>query len=120
MTLTRYFTFPPAGASYTNSIQSITNLLQSAGLALKALTASQGSGSSSDDKREAFQETSNTYLKTLQSVDVRLRRQIYGLEEAKIIPAEKTKAKEKEPTAVAPGTDFATIAQGQGQVQDKV
>lgn len=38
---------------------------------------------------------SNTYLKTLQSVDVRLRRQIYGLEEAKIIPAVLSKIQKK-------------------------
>jgi hypothetical protein len=37
----------------------------------------------------------NTYLKTLQSVDVRLRRQIYGLEEANIIPAVLTKIQKK-------------------------
>lgn len=38
---------------------------------------------------------SNNYLKTLQSVDVRLRRQIYGLEEAKIVPVTLTKIQKK-------------------------
>lgn len=38
---------------------------------------------------------SNSYLQTLQSVDVRLKRQIYGLEEADIIPADKASSKIK-------------------------
>jgi hypothetical protein len=81
-----------------NHLQSITQLLQSAGLAIKTLTATQSPPSTPapTDRREAFQEASNSYLTTLQSVDVRLRRQIYGLEEADIIPAEKAKAKGKE------------------------
>jgi len=77
----------------SNESQSITTLLHSAGLALQTLTASK---SSSADKREDFQNTSNEYLKTLQSVDVRLKRQVYGLEEAGIIPAENTKPKNKD------------------------
>lgn len=46
-------------------------------------------------RREAFQNATNDYLTTLQSVDVRLKRQINGLEDAGIIPAEikKTPAK---------------------------
>ncbi|KAE8443770.1 hypothetical protein EG329_001364 [Mollisiaceae sp. DMI_Dod_QoI] len=72
--------------------KSITQLLQSAGLALKTLSASQSdSAQSSSNRREAFEHASNSYLKTLQTVDVGLRRQIYGLEEANIIPAEKAK-----------------------------
>lgn len=42
-----------------------------------------------EKKREAFTEATNAYLQSLQSIDVRLRRQIYGLEEANIIPPEK-------------------------------
>jgi hypothetical protein len=74
--------------------RSITTLLHSAGLALQTLTSS--SSSQDQNKREAFQEKSNAYLRTLQSVDVRLRRQIYGLEEEDIIPAEKGKMKSNE------------------------
>ncbi|RFU35754.1 hypothetical protein B7463_g626, partial [Scytalidium lignicola] len=79
--------------------QSITQLLQSAGLAIKTLSAAQpATNSASSDRREAFKNASNSYLKTLQSVDVRLKRQIYGLEEADIIPVDKSNAKSKSET----------------------
>ncbi|TVY60907.1 hypothetical protein LSUE1_G008147, partial [Lachnellula suecica] len=73
--------------------KSITQLLQSAGLALKTLTDTQSAPS---QRRTAFQDSSETYLKTLQKVDIGLKRQIWGLEEAGIIPADKAKGKEKE------------------------
>ncbi|CZR67303.1 uncharacterized protein PAC_17202 [Phialocephala subalpina] len=72
--------------------KSITNLLKSAGQALESLQASTQPPST---RRAVFEHTSNTFLKTLQSIDVRMRRQIYGLEEANIIPAEKAKKAEK-------------------------
>ncbi|KAF7915952.1 uncharacterized protein EAE98_001459 [Botrytis deweyae] len=77
--------------------KSILQLVQTAGQTLKILTAAQepGESQSPQEKRQAFQDASNSYLKTLQSVDVRLRRQILGLEEADIIPAEKVKSKNK-------------------------
>ncbi|TVY92050.1 hypothetical protein LAWI1_G004185, partial [Lachnellula willkommii] len=71
--------------------KSITTLLHSAGLALKTLTDSSSSPSS---RRTAFQSASESYLKTLQKADTSLKRQIWGLEEADIIPAEKAKGKE--------------------------
>ncbi|TVY42510.1 hypothetical protein LSUB1_G003881 [Lachnellula subtilissima] len=71
--------------------KSITTLLHSAGLALKTLTDSSSSPSS---RRTAFQSASESYLKTLQKADISLKRQIWGLEEADIIPAEKAKGKE--------------------------
>ncbi|KAF8852769.1 hypothetical protein BDZ45DRAFT_716830 [Acephala macrosclerotiorum] len=79
--------------------KSITQLLKSAGQALETLAASNPSQTPSM-RRAVFEHTSNTFLKTLQSVDVRMRRQIYGLEEANIIPAERAKkVKEKEDTS---------------------
>ncbi|ESZ96892.1 hypothetical protein SBOR_2686 [Sclerotinia borealis F-4128] len=77
--------------------KSILQLVQTAGQTLKILTTSQESEEtpSPPEKRHAFENASNSYLKTLQSVDVRLRRQILGLEEADIIPAEKIKSKNK-------------------------
>lgn len=72
-------------------------LVQTAGQTLKILTASQEVEKplSPQEKRIAFEDASNSYLKTLQSVDVRLRRQILGLEEADIIPADKAKSKKE-------------------------
>ncbi|CAD6442675.1 d44b1866-8019-4497-b108-059e40ed5e2f [Sclerotinia trifoliorum] len=84
--------------------KSILQLVQTAGQTLKILTASKepGEAQSSQEKRQAFENASNAYLKTLQSVDVRLRRQILGLEEADIIPAEKVKSKNKGKPAAEP------------------
>lgn len=76
----------------TNDLQSITELLKSAGLALKTLSASQSpSEIPFEERKRAFESASNSYLKTLQTVDVGLRRQIYGLEEADILTPEKPK-----------------------------
>lgn len=94
--------------------KSITALLHSAGLALQTLSSSatQASPLPTQNKREAFQEISNSYLRTLQSVDVRLRRQIYGLEEADIIPGEKSKPKGNGQESTA--GEMAAMMAGQG------
>ena len=65
--------------------QSITQLLKSAGLALQILAANQESAQIVVDRREAFQQATDTYLSTLHNVDIELRRQIWALEEAEII-----------------------------------
>ncbi|EPS28101.1 hypothetical protein PDE_03047 [Penicillium oxalicum 114-2] len=64
----------------------ISQLLQSAGLAIQALTNNQpdsnGSMNGSLDSHKAqFKEAVSKYFALLSSVDVRLRRQIYALEE---------------------------------------
>lgn len=100
--------------------KSITALLHSAGLALQTLSSSatQTSPSPTQNKREAFQEISNTYLRTLQSVDVRLRRQIYGLEEADIIPGEKSKPKGDGQESTAGGMAAMMAGQGAGAKEE--
>lgn len=80
----------------------MAQLLQSAGLAIKALTAQSSLSSdeqssqpqSVQQQKERFTAATSQYFSLLSSVDVRLRRQIYALEEAEIIPAE---AATKEP-----------------------
>lgn len=99
----------------SNESQSILQLVQTAGETLKILTASQASDQnmSPQERRQAFEAASNSYLRTLQSVDVRLRRQILGLEESDIIPADKVKTKIKGRPAggpVAPGQASANKA----------
>ncbi|PQE32680.1 mediator subunit Med11 protein [Rutstroemia sp. NJR-2017a WRK4] len=107
--------------------KSILQLVQTAGQTLKILTASQASDQnmSPQERRQAFEAASNAYLRTLQSVDVRLRRQILGLEEADIIPADKIKTKAKgRPVGgpVAPGqpsgnkADEVTVDGGMGNL----
>ncbi|PMD34283.1 hypothetical protein L207DRAFT_375940, partial [Hyaloscypha variabilis F] len=94
--------------------KSITELLKSAGLALKALSASQYTPDTPiDDRKKDFQSASGAYLSTLQTLDVNLRRQILGLEEADILPADKGK-KDKQVNEfgkTAPAAE-ATIADG--------
>lgn len=43
-----------------------------------------------EDPPQTFTDSTNIYLKALHSVDIRLKRQMYGLNEAHIISAEKT------------------------------
>ena len=68
-------------------------MLHSAGLAIKALTC-QKSSSREDDQatisqeKDSFTTATSEYFSLLSSIDVRLRRQVYALEEANIIQAE--------------------------------
>ncbi|KAK0109931.1 hypothetical protein ONS95_002600 [Cadophora gregata] len=69
--------------------KSISQLLSSAGLALQTLSATHATSETPiSERKEAFEKASESYLTTLQKVDVLLRRNIYGLEEANIIPAQ--------------------------------
>ncbi|KAI1925914.1 hypothetical protein LOZ65_002726 [Ophidiomyces ophidiicola] len=81
--------------------QDVAKLLHAAGLAVQALTnaplptdnPSQTASSSSeknvlDAHKDAFKEASSQYFSLLSSIDVRLRRQVYALEEASIIRPE--------------------------------
>ncbi len=60
-------------------------MLHSAGLAIRTLTLYQTDSTTAEDGRQSFNDATNTYLDGLHSVDVRLKRQIYGLHEAGII-----------------------------------
>ena len=71
--------------------------MQSAGLAVKALTTSVDSPPVTglpaqpvliEQQKDSFQTATSQYFTLLSSVDVNLRRQIYALEEADILPAE--------------------------------
>ena len=69
-------------------------MVQAAGLAIKALTSSpadstQGELSdSAQGPKDAFSTSTATYFRLLDSIGVRLRRQIYALEEADIISSD--------------------------------
>ena len=84
-------------------------MVESAGLAIKALTARSASFSdkepsqptSIEQQKEDFTSATSQYFSLLSSVDVRLRRQIYALEEAEIIPAE-APTKEPQSTLLIP------------------
>ncbi|KMU78131.1 hypothetical protein CISG_06972 [Coccidioides immitis RMSCC 3703] len=79
-----------------------TKLLRAAGFAVQALTNiplsnggtkdshSPSSKSALEAHQEAFKAASSQYFALLSSIDVRLRRQVYALEEASIIRPETT------------------------------
>jgi hypothetical protein len=60
-------------------------MLQSAGLAIRTLTIHHTDLTAEEDRHTSFSDATNTYLEGLHSVDIRLKRQIYGLQEAGII-----------------------------------
>ncbi|KAF3484110.1 uncharacterized protein GIQ15_03434 [Arthroderma uncinatum] len=80
----------------------VAQILQSAGLAIQALTNSPSQASGISETREspvggalearkkAFKTACSQYFALVSSVDVKLRRQVYALEEASIIRAEST------------------------------
>jgi hypothetical protein len=90
MTSTRFVSLVLPGAITMLTIyQSITQLLKSAGLAIKALTAIQDDATSSvattESEMPTFKEATDSYLESVHSVDIRLKRHIFGLAEAGIV-----------------------------------
>ena len=78
-------------------MQDVVKLLQSAGLAVRALTQPQVEADAEGneatgfaDRKASFTAAASQYFNTLSSIDIHLRRQINALEEARIIPAETT------------------------------
>lgn len=70
------------------SVQSTANLLKSAGLAIQILANTPSSTNPNptlESQKEAFTKHSSDYFATLSSIEVRLRRQVYALEEAGLI-----------------------------------
>lgn len=95
------------------ALQSITKLLESAGLAVKTLTSiNSPSETTSAGRREAFTAATDTYLKDLHSVDVRLKRQIKGLDDAGVIKAEPETEEEGDKGKQAPETKSSAIDVG--------
>ncbi|OBT99813.1 hypothetical protein VE01_02035 [Pseudogymnoascus verrucosus] len=93
--------------------QSITKLLESAGLAVKTLTSiNSPSETTSASRREAFTAATDTYLKDLHSVDVRLKRQIKGLDDAGVIKAEPETEEEGDKGKQAPETKNGAVDVG--------
>jgi hypothetical protein len=105
-----YFTSTEVeGANLCDCSKDVAKLLQSAGLAVKALTKtrqSENAGAALPDSLEshkaAFTSAASLYFTLLSSIDVRLRRQIYALEEAQIIAVDPP-AKESSAAPVAHG-----------------
>ena len=81
-------------------------MLQSAGLAIKTLTMCQTNSTTAEDSPQSFTDATNTYLEGLHSVDVRLKRQIYGLHEAGII----SMAKESPSRSDGQNPDISRVA----------
>ncbi|KAL3454741.1 mediator complex protein-domain-containing protein [Aspergillus insuetus] len=68
----------------------VAKLIHSAGLAIQALTNARSddlstADTSLDSHKARFKEATSQYFALLSSIDVRLRRQVYALEEASIL-----------------------------------
>lgn len=94
-------------------IQDVARLLRAAGLAVQSLTNTphQTDNTSKDTAiekgaleahQQAFKAASSQYFSLLSSIDVRLRRQVYALEEASIIRSESAAKSTEAGTGVAP------------------
>ncbi|KAF9884430.1 hypothetical protein FE257_001761 [Aspergillus nanangensis] len=72
----------------------VARLIHSAGLAIQALTNARSGDCTADTSLEShkarFKEATSQYFALLSSIDVRLRRQVYALEEASILGPEPT------------------------------
>lgn len=74
----------------------MTKLIRSAGLAIQALTntkpdsAPADSDGSLESHKTQFQDATAQYFALLSSIDVRLRRQVFALEEASLVAPEST------------------------------
>ncbi|OOF97368.1 hypothetical protein ASPCADRAFT_143782 [Aspergillus carbonarius ITEM 5010] len=70
----------------------VAKLIHSAGLAIQALTNARSGESPVDSSLEShqarFKEATSQYFALLSSIDVRLRRQVYALEEVSILAPE--------------------------------
>ncbi|QKX53275.1 uncharacterized protein TRUGW13939_00353 [Talaromyces rugulosus] len=70
----------------------IATLVNSAGLAIKVLANDKSENNSVEERKAAFKSATSQYFALLSSIDVRLRRQVYALEEAGILDAEAVSA----------------------------
>lgn len=77
--------------------QDVAKLIHSAGLAIQALTNtspkspfSAGTDGSLESHKTQFKDATQQYFALLSSIDVRLRRQVYALEEASVLAPEST------------------------------
>ncbi|PLB45174.1 hypothetical protein P170DRAFT_429864 [Aspergillus steynii IBT 23096] len=75
----------------------VARLIHSAGLAIQALTNARTGDSPTDNSLQShqarFKEATSQYFALLSSIDVRLRRQVYALEEASILAPDSTSSR---------------------------
>lgn len=92
--------------------RSIAQLLQAAGEAIRIL-GSNSTANNLPSAKSQFLQFVTTYFTTLSSIDVRLRRQVYGLQEAGLIADGDAKDAKRGASAASAG---ATAAAGAGPV----
>lgn len=98
-------------------MQNVTKLLQSAGLAVKALTQAlspdsdieESKATSIEEQKRQFTTATTQYFALVSSVDVGLRQQIHALEEAQITPNEAA-SNENADTSVGPSAGTSAAA----------
>lgn len=93
--------------------QDVAKLIHSAGLAIQALTNTRSDDSDSppaaadtslDAHKKRFKEATAQYFALLSSIDVRLRRQVYALEEAGVLTPDSASRSNDGPGAGGGGT----------------
>lgn len=101
--------------------QDIVSLLALSGNALQSLGRQSHTSDendqppkSTDEQTQTFQDTMDNFLITLHKVDVRMKRQIFGLEEAGILTLDKTKPKEDD--GIDPAQKSTIEPNGMGMV----
>lgn len=91
-------------------------LLKSAGGAIQALTTVSDTVAdpptlepSTESQKEAFASATTQYFTLLSSIDVHLRRSIYALEEANILPAEGSSKENQTPMPAVPASTGSSL-----------
>lgn len=87
-------------------MQKITQLIRSAGEALKTLTALNQDTAS--NRRDAYTDAANTYFKKLEEVDLSSKQQLKTLKDANVIPRHPNK-KDTNGPAMPAGDDRADV-----------
>ncbi|KAL8923341.1 MAG: hypothetical protein Q9172_003182 [Xanthocarpia lactea] len=93
----------------------VARLLESAGLAINTLICAESDAEgnrntqsqSIEQRKQSFATASSHYFSLLSSIDIRLRRHISALEDAEIVPSEKT-AKGSQSSTDAPTVTVST------------
>lgn len=88
--------------SHSNLTQLVSDMIESAGKAIQALANASPNASTLEEHQSIFSDAVSQYFGLLSSVDVQLRRQIYALQEAGLIP----EASSKDPQ----GASFPSVA----------
>ncbi|CAN8095627.1 unnamed protein product [Discula destructiva] len=103
--------------------QDIVSLLSLSGKAIQSLghqpqtaNRTEPTPQASDEQTQTFQDTMDKFLTTLHKIDVRMKREIFALEEAGIVTIDKVKSKDDEDPADQQVSKASLEPNGMGMV----